>query len=227
MKIRKIISAALICAVLGGALPCADISAAETDPNELYLNELCNFMKSENCNRFSAFSVRDVSGDGIPELIISEDFCHMSGCLIYTTSGKELLNLGKYGYYGDMGYDADKNIIWFYNESQGYQFDGFYRLENNEITPIAVFSNNHGAAASESELYYKFNDEEISADKYQAALDEYLSGCENASHDYAFTVGDIFECFSDESCVFHMKMLIRTVQCVPFALNKQISQGGQ
>lgn len=173
MKIRKIISAALICAVLGGALPCADISADETDWKTLYEDTLYEYMEATSYYKYSRFSLNDINGDNIPELIISEDSVHMAQCLVYTIYNDELLYLGKYGAYGFLGYYSDLDVITQYNIGQGYEFTSFSRLENGEVNLLCSFENNLGAAPTDEDIYYKVNGSEVTKEEYNAALDEY------------------------------------------------------
>lgn len=173
MKIRKIISSALACAVLAGALPCADISAAEADWKTLYEDTLYEYMETTNYYKYSRFSLNDINGDNIPELIISEDSSHIAQCLVYTIYNDELLYLGKYGAYGFLGYYSDLDVITQHNIGQGNEFTSFSRLENGEVNLLCSFENNLGAAPTDEDIYYKVNGSEVTKEEYNAALDEY------------------------------------------------------
>lgn len=197
MKIRKILSGVLACAVMVAALPYLSVTAADTDWRSAYAKTLRDYMKSDMYFEGTAFSLSDMSRDGIPELIISEDTCHAAACHVYTFQGS-LIDLGRMGAYGNIFYSSDLNVIQEYNLGQGYEFIHCSRLENGEITALDCFENNRGAAATDSDLYYKVNKENVTAEEYEAALDEYdsLDG-RSLGRDYRLTEENISAAFEN------------------------------
>lgn len=173
MKIKKLISSALVCTAAAGALPLANISAAETDWKVLYTDVLFEYMETADYSEHSRFSLYDISGDNIPELIISEDTSHAAQCHVYTICDDELVDLGKMGRYGEIGYYPDTNVIAEYNLGQGYEFIGYRRLEKGTLTTLDCFNSNPGAAAEEADLYYKVNEDYVTPEEYNAALEKY------------------------------------------------------
>lgn len=163
MKIRKILSGALACAVMGTALPCADISSAETDWKQLYKDELYEFMSSDDYTENSAFSLCDIGCDGIPELIISEGNSHDDQCRIYTYSSysNEFLEFGALGHDGTIGYYSAQNAILSRNISEGLEQGTIYHLKNrNNFTKIMSYSKNKNTAAGAPVC--KINDKKVS-----------------------------------------------------------------
>lgn len=175
MKIRKILSGVLACAVMGTALPCADISADETDWKQLYKDKLYDFMSSEDYTKDAAFELCDMSCDGIPELIISEGNSHDDQCRIYTYSpySDEFLDLGALGYDGTIGYYSAQNAILSRNISEGLEQGTIYHLKNrNNFTKIISYSKSKNTAAGTT--VYKINDKQVSSfNYYQLALEDY------------------------------------------------------
>lgn len=161
------------------------------DWQKAYKQALFDFMESDeyfsgsDIIEHSAFSIYDLNTDGTPELIISEDTSHAAGCHIYTYDG-ELIYIGKYGAYGDIGYYEDNGMIVHYNIGQGIEYEIFNRLENNQINMIAKFFNDVGYRGKE-QATFEFNDTEITEDEYNAKLEEYR-GIEYVSlgRDYSF-----------------------------------------
>lgn len=171
MKTRRIISAALACAVLGGALPCADISADETDWRQLYRNKLYDFMSSEKFTEQSAFELCDMNGDAVPELIISEGTTHDSECHVYTYSphNDKFIDLGTLGFDGTIGYCSARNAILSRDASDGLEQGILYHLKNrNNLTKIMSYSKETNAAT-----VYKINDKEVLGIYYRIALADY------------------------------------------------------
>ena len=161
------------------------------DWQKAYKQALFDFMDSDEYftgNKIiehSAFSIYDLNTDGTPELIISEDTSHAAACRIYTYDN-ELIYLGRIGAYGDVGYYEDNGTIVHYNIGQGIEYEIFNRLENNQINMIAKFYNDVGYYGKEKATF-KFNDTEITEDKYNVELEKYR-GNEYISlgRDYSF-----------------------------------------
>lgn len=161
------------------------------DWQKAYKQALFDYMESDeyfsgdDIIEHSAFSLYDLNTDGMPELIISEDTSHVAGCHIYTYDN-ELIYLGEYGEYGDIGYYEDNGTICSYNTGQGIEYEIFFRLENNEINMLAKFYNDVGYRGEE-QATFKFNDTEISEDEYNEKLEVYR-GIEYVSlgRDYSF-----------------------------------------
>ena len=199
MKIKNIISDLTVCAIVCTSLQPFNSCAEKESYREAYSAVLHEFMESEYCTKFSGFSLYDISGDGIPELIIGEDTCHYAACRVYSFQDS-LIDLGKMGTYGEIGYYSDNNIIVQYDLSQGYEFTSYSRLENGGITTLAYFNNNYGAAAGEPELYFKINEENVTHEEYEAALDEYRGETyKSLGHDYKFSEQSIKNAISGNS----------------------------
>ena len=73
-------------------------------------------MRSDKCTKFSGFSICDINSDGSAELIISEDSYHAASCQIYSFNDEKLIYVGRYGAYGDIGYDSATDILTVYNK---------------------------------------------------------------------------------------------------------------
>lgn len=187
MKIKKFLAASLSCAAVCAAAPPFSALTDKEERNDVYTDVLYDFMNSEDCNKYSGFSLYDINNDSVPELIIGEDTYHAAACRVYSFQDG-LIDLGRMGTYGEIGYYPDKNIITQYDIAQGYEFLSFSRLENGEITDLAIFENNTGAAPTNDDIYYKVNGNKVSEDEYNAALDGYEGEkLVSLGHDYEFT----------------------------------------
>ena len=74
---------------------------------ELYAIELRKHIES-----FSPkFNIHDLDGDGVPELLISDDDCHAASGEIFTVYHGKLKHLGNFGSCGEFLFDPDNRYI--------------------------------------------------------------------------------------------------------------------
>lgn len=182
----KLLIPLIICTMLAACVPviiCTYMFAAsvpennaKTDKQTMWnayrtavtdtLNELDD-IQSVN----AAFSVADLDGNGTPELLISNDYCHAAHVSIYTFSDK-LVPLGSYGSNGTLAYCAEKNIILSGYTGQGCTFSTYYYIENGEIEKLHSFYDNSGRIG-DIPLEYKVDDELVTKEEYDSAQQEF------------------------------------------------------
>ncbi|MBE6844189.1 MAG: hypothetical protein E7508_00550 [Ruminococcus sp.] len=120
----------------------------------------------------SAFSLYDINNDSIPELFISEDYCHAAGCRIYTYD-KYVGHLGEYGSNGVVYFHPDTNYIYSGYTGQGVTNSSYYRLENGDLKECASFYDNKGSLQKTG---YRINDNAVTKEEYEQAHKEYMGG---------------------------------------------------
>jgi len=119
------------------------------------------------------FNICDLDGDGVPELLISDDDYHALGGEIYTVNDGALCDLGDYGSWGEFQYDPINKYIWSGCTGQGESYTTVYMLENGKMIEIVSFYDNMGAAVDTSSLEFKVNGKPVTKDIYQAELAMY------------------------------------------------------
>lgn len=197
MKIYRIIPLVVLQLLLLSSSLCVHAADGhETGWKNSYMNIIFNFLENGNYDKGRGFSLRDINDDNIPELIISEGSSHPSQCRVYTYNDGRLVDLWRYGSYGDLGYNSEKDLLAAGNLHQGYEFENYYRLEGGKMKLLAKFSNNLGAAASEEELYFRFNDQDINAEEYDEALEIYSGNYESLGRDHKLDMNGILNGFS-------------------------------
>lgn len=176
---KRILSIGLLAAVLTG---CTAQNAENSNTDNwltAYQSLLQDFMQSENFiendaakspyYNGSAFSLYDMTGDGIPELILSPDDSHGSACTIYSYQDT-LTELGELGSFGKMRYEPETNVLVSSFTGQGTTTTVFYRAENGELQKLAELYDNSGAV---SPAVYQINGEDASGEDYQAVWEQY------------------------------------------------------
>jgi len=141
---------------------------------ELYADELRNYMNSNRYSDDAMFDLYDMNDDGIPELIISEGLPTIRECIIYTMYEEKLINLGEYGSYGGVGFNTDKNLLLSLYDHQGYFSYGLYGLSNDAFEHV-FSAYNDANAVGEEKATYKINGEIVNAEKYNEELSKYES----------------------------------------------------
>ncbi|MBQ8297230.1 MAG: hypothetical protein IJX77_05545 [Ruminococcus sp.] len=174
MKLNRITSSILTCAVIGAVLPAADVYADDTNWQDIYQNLLREYMNSEDYKEDASFDLYDIGGYSVPELIISEGTAHADQCIVYTVCGGEPVEVDKLGSCGTIGYCPEKDAVLAYNCGQGYESGTYYNLENRtKFNRIFSYSNDAGAA--ESKPAYQLNGKTVSYEAYSIALSNYKS----------------------------------------------------
>lgn len=123
----------------------------------------------------AAFSIADLDGNGTPELLISNGYCHSAHVSVYTFSDK-LVPLGNYGSNGVLMYCAEKNIILSGYMGQGCDNSTYYSIENGEIEKLHSFYDNLGYVGDltlKIPLEYKIDDELVTKEEYDSAKQEF------------------------------------------------------
>lgn len=148
-----------------------------------YKAALETFRQSVDFTEDSLFSLRDINGDDIPELFISEGYYHSGEVHIYTFDG-ELTELGEKGSNGKVLYCADSGILLSGYMQGGEDHRTYYRLEADGLTELAYFYNDSGRPGT---TVYKLNDVEISEEEYNSELEKYQGDFISLGRDFQFT----------------------------------------
>lgn len=146
----------------------------EVAPNwhTAYSAILLDFANSGEYPR-AAFSVRDVNGDGVPELFVSKGVGRVDRCFVYTFSDESVM-LDELGEYGCVGLDTAIDQLVSTNMTQGYEWVDFYELrEDNSLECVRGFYNNLGREAGTDEVEFHINGEAVPEEEYRAAFAEY------------------------------------------------------
>jgi len=178
-----------------------------------YIDVLCDFMRSDKCTKFSGFSICDINSDGSAELIISEDSYHAASCQIYSFNDEKLIYVGRYGAYGDIGYDSATDILTVYNIAQGFESHLFFKINGSDAEYLAKFFNNAGRAENELDLFYEIDNEKVSFEKYSQTLDEYSGTYKGIGRDCKFTFNEMIKYLPNADNLSRLKIISNIFIC--------------
>ena len=117
---------------------------------------------------YSTFSLYDITGDGVPELFVSEGFYHMAPVDIYSYDGR-LYSVGSLGSYGGVAYDVDLGTLSNDDMSWGYEYGVSCEIRGYRPVRVFQFYNNCGAVENESEYEYSIDGKTVTQAEYEAA----------------------------------------------------------
>lgn len=163
----------------------ANTQPKSDDWRTAYRSVLQEFMQSEQFvaknadyvfNNGSAFSLYDMTGDGIPELILSPDYAHATGCYLYTYQDS-LVRMGKMGApeeeigaFGEFYYEPETDVIMDTFYAQGETHIRFYRIENGALHELAKLYSYTGAF---QQPVYHIYDKAVSEEAFTDVLHQY------------------------------------------------------
>ena len=198
--ISAAVAAAFICAVSAGCL--SQKSKKSSDKNnskpispasivfdwqEAYENKLNSF----SANSDSRFDLRDLNGDGSPELIISPDPQPSTMCKVYTYIDGAVQDLAELGANGAFFFAPASSAVGYEYDGDGFVIGEYFTITEDQLESAVKFYNNSASAASGAAISYEINGESVALPDYDKALADY----KNAQ---SLTVGRKYS-FSPES----------------------------
>lgn len=157
---------------------------------DAYSQVLSDFQQSEEATENAAFSLYDISGDGVPELVVSADSSHPAACQIYTYTDKAVL-VDTIGSYGCITYDPDRNWICSYNLGQGAQACGYYQMKRDALELQISFYDTYGARGEEG--VFQIDGKDVDKETYDTQYEFYSANTSDAvslGRDFALECAD-------------------------------------
>ena len=139
-----------------------------------YQSKLDEFKGSDKFSSDSAFDLYDMTGDGNPELIISQGTDKQAVCEIYSYSGGALSELGSAGFDGEFDYLPEFGLTREEYHGDGFLLGKFRKFEGGELTDFLTYSDNSESASSGASIKHEINGEEVLLNEYEAALAQYV-----------------------------------------------------
>jgi hypothetical protein len=135
---------------------------------ELYAIELRKHMDAVS----PMFNLYDLDGDGVPELLISDDNYHAAAGEIYTVYHEKPIKLGSCGSWGEFQYCSDTKYIFSGMTAQGCTSSSVYKIENGKMIERISFFDNTGYSG-ESGLVFEVNGKEVSQEDFDNEQEKY------------------------------------------------------
>jgi len=137
-------------------------------------SKLAEFKSSDKFTPDSAFDLFDITGDGNPELIISESTDKQAVCEIFTYSGGTLSELGTAGFDGTFDYLPEFGLTREEYHGDGFLLGKFRQYAEGELTDFLVYSDNSASASSGVTIKHEINGADVLLTEYEAELAPYV-----------------------------------------------------
>lgn len=155
----------------GESSPKSGFSAAWQTP---FSEKLLEFKSSTDFDEaVSAFDIADITGDSVPELIISTDVSGADACRIFALDGDSVKEIGNVGSCGKFGYIPELNVIRDEYVGSGFVLGKIISCDGSELVSQMTYSDNSASASSGAAIYHKINDKEMLLADYQEAMSAY------------------------------------------------------
>ena len=136
----------------------------------------------------SMFDLYDLTGDGVPELVISPSAENDAVCTIYTASGSVVTEIGTTGANGVFGYIPEQKTVSFHYQGKHFEIREFFKIEENSLITLKKFYNNNTSAASGGRLTCEVDNTPVKLAEYQQLLNEFTADTEfEIGRKYSFT----------------------------------------
>ncbi|MCL1982402.1 MAG: hypothetical protein FWG53_04825 [Clostridiales bacterium] len=135
---------------------------------ELYATELRQHIGADS----PMFNIYDLDGDGVPELLFSDNDAHFASGEIFTVYQGKLKKLGNYGSWGEFQYNSENKYIFGGMTGQGCNYTSVYKIENGKTIELVSFYDNSGCGG-DFELVFTVNGKEVSKEDFDAETAKY------------------------------------------------------
>lgn len=154
-----------------------------------YEAKIKEFKESDKYSENSCFDLYDLTDDGSPELIISPNNDATTKCLIYTTEGEGVSELGELGNYGYFTFCPETKIIKDEYIGSGMVLGKIYSLTSGPLKTVISYSDNSASVSMGGAIYHEVNGENLSIAEYEKALEPY-SSLDTIEIGRRYTMGD-------------------------------------
>ena len=135
-----------------------------------YLKEIVQNRSEEES--YPHFSLYDITGDGTPELFVSEGTYHAAGVDVFSFDGR-LRSIGILGSYGSASYSVESKTISTGDIHMGYEYGAEFEIQNYRFVRVFSYYCNCGAVQDKSEYEFKINNKPVTESQYDSAIEQY------------------------------------------------------
>lgn len=145
----------------------------ETTWRSAYRKQLEEIMNNKQYpDQSVSFSLHDLNGDDIPELIVSKGL-HREGCCIYTFN-ENIIEIGHFGSHSSIMYYPEKNIIESNSSESGVVSYSYYRTDKIDNGSFSKIKNLECYTPENENAQYKIDDKPVTQEEYHKAINEYI-----------------------------------------------------
>ena len=206
MNIKKNTTLLVIAAALSTFTGCSETKkAVEPPPSLLDINSapsdvtfdwqqpfkmiISSFKNSDRYSDDSMFELCDLTGDDIPELVISPSSGASSQCDVYMLIDSKADLIATTGAYGTFQYIPSQTAIGFSYNGETFSTGEYLTFKEGSFNKEFDFYNNSGSASSGTTIRYEINGNEVTLAKYEEYLHLYRDFV-TAEIGRKFTMGD-------------------------------------
>lgn len=139
-----------------------------------YQDKLDEFKNSDSFSNDSAFDLFDMTGDGNPELIISQGTDKQSVCEIYTFSNGSILSVGTAGFDGIFDFLPEYGLTREEYHGDGFLLGKFRQIEDGQFTEFLTYSDNSESTYSGASIKHEINGLDVLLTEYESKLAPYI-----------------------------------------------------
>ena len=139
-----------------------------------FQDKLDEFKGSDGFSSDSAFDLFDMTGDGNPELIISQGTDKTSACEIYTYTNGALTLVGTAGFEGTFEFLPEFGLTREEYRGDGFLIGKFKQIDHGELTNFLTYRDNSDSASEGVTIKHEINGEDMLLRDYEAALIQYV-----------------------------------------------------
>ena len=156
---------------------------------KLYSEYLLDYLHSDKDHHDNmSFSLCDMSGDGIPELVFSPFCSHYSGCMVFTVANGEMVQLKRidsesgeeyesFGSNGYLGYYPENRYIYSGYSGSDHNFNELYQLNGTELKSVTYseYYNEHQVEGDDfiNIYHYLVDGKDVTVDEFHDAYSWY------------------------------------------------------
>lgn len=134
---------------------------------------ISSFKNSDRYSDDSMFDLCDLTGDDIPELVLSPSSGASSQCDVYMIIGDTADLIATTGAYGTFQYIPTQTAIGFSYDGESFSTGEYLTFKDGSFNKEFDFYNNSGSASSGTTIRYEINSNEVTLAKYEEYLHLY------------------------------------------------------
>ena len=171
MKLRTGAAMLMICGILSVFSQPVSAKTTAADWKKQYTTKLTAELKYTASEKM--FSLYDMDGNNIPELIISEGKGEKAKCRLYTCINGKLVDHGLFGQYGTMPFIPDESMIPHSVVDENKSMTTVYKMSGGKLNKVVTGTETFSQETGKAE--HKINGSSVTETVFKSKLDSYFT----------------------------------------------------